>query len=438
MSTDSKKNVKSLLVWTSLIITYLFVEWVYNQHLLQILSLDNINSTAFERTELFGKLIASFGINLFLIKVFKYSKKTFLIGFTIGYLLLTIVFYYAIDNFSDEFRHSSYYSMLYREDVIKGEDSTKLLSHESPILWHEKSVLLSYFIFTMNGEDWRKYETQVKNPVYKKIKKLEKDLPQIWKTYQNVNQLKAQLEKGYSKYQDGVAVYSRFSNSYNKNQIYKSFLRKSGGLPPNLNQIQFYERVKGGKEYLKFREQIICEEIKEANIPALLGKDIPLGMKQQEFKEYVINEINTRGMQIAPNIKNIRSNVNSQNPVAILIIPPISIALSLISILLNSILLIGSWIILIPQCAKNTKKTIGIYLTIVSTLLIIVWVVNNPNKILNEKWGEMEAVAAEQYPVLSKFWQFTFRFEPLLSPKKPNEGVVKFTELLYGEGAPVK
>ena len=63
--------------WAGVILIYLFLEWVYNQHLLEVLSYTHITTESFQKTEVFGKVIASLGINLFLIKIFQYRFRFF-------------------------------------------------------------------------------------------------------------------------------------------------------------------------------------------------------------------------------------------------------------------------------------------------------------------------------------------------------------------------
>ena len=73
--------------WTFVILTYLFVEWVYNQHLLHLLQYPAITAQQFEWTEMFGKAIAAVGLNLVLAKCYRRpSILKFAVGAVFAYV----------------------------------------------------------------------------------------------------------------------------------------------------------------------------------------------------------------------------------------------------------------------------------------------------------------------------------------------------------------
>lgn len=425
-------KVRPLLMWTGVIITYLFVEWIYNQHLLDILLLEHISNKSFNNTEIFGKLIASFGINLFLLKIFNYTKKKFCIGLIISYIMLTFLFNYAINSFSDDFRYSSYYSMLYRQDVLKNKDKDQLLSLKTnEDNWYEKSLLMSYFVFTLNGEEWKEYEKSAKKPVSDQVKKLNNDMNKNWQQYHEVSLLKKKLDNGYAGYQKLMVKYSAYRYGSYKKRAYQAFLKATGGLEPDLTQEQFLSQVGAGKTYLKFLNKIFYEGSTQYEIKSITGKDLPLDMNKPQFIAYVNNLIETNSKQIAPDLKDIRHNILSETPVAVLIIPPISIALSLMSIILNVSLLIISWILMLPQLAKHTWLISAISSSIFIIMLCIISNINN-NILDNEpNWKKMEVQASLQYPVLSYFWKFSFNLEPLVCSKNKSKIVTTITQMLY-------
>ena len=418
-------GIISLLLWTGVIITYLLVEWVYNQHLLEILLRENISSEQFERTEVFGKIIASLGINLFFIKIFHYSKKIFFIGVVVSYFMLTTLFNYAINSFSDEFRYQSYYSMLYRADVIKGKDNIL-----PPVpYWYEKSLLMSYFVFTLEGKEWKSYENSVKKPVVGKLKKLEEDKPRLWLKYTEITQLKKKLDSAHSKYMQGMARYGMYKNGRYEKSARKQFLKQSGGIPPDLTYDEFYQQVPGGKTYQQFLEKVFFEGA--GNIDPIYGRNIPLGLNKKEFNNYLDVHIEKIKVEMAPDLHQIRNNSQSENPVALLVIPPISIGLSLLSIILNVILLVGSWLYTIPLIQRNGKKFWIIYLLLTSMVFYFLW--NREQPISSHQWQKMESSYLKKYPILSYGWKFTMRFEPYICPPEVSPLITKVTAVLYAK-----
>lgn len=428
---QNKEKVKDLILWTSVIITYLFLEWIYNQHLLEILSLKSISSNSFSNTEIFGKIIASLGINLFFLKLFKYSKKTFTIGLIVIYLLLTLLFNYLITSFSNDFRYASYYSMLYRKDVLENKDSKKLLSSDKDKKgWYHDSILMSHFIFTLEEENWKTYENDTRENVEKEVLKLKNDKEKIWKKYENVMTAKEGLSKGYESYKKGMKKYDLYRFSVFKKQARREFLKYSKGIPPDLTEQEFYEHSEIGKNYLAFPQTVIYEGIPNLDIEPILGKDIPLGMNKKNFNNYFNEKINNIANQVKPNLEDIHNHTNSENAVAVLVIPPISIGLSLFSILLNISLLIYNWLSMIPFFKNNMKLFTLIYL--LTFLIGLNFVSHLPNSILyNQEWENLESSFQQKHPVLSYFWNFTFKFEPYLCSEETPEIVSIVTDALY-------
>lgn len=427
-----REKINSLILWTGIIITYLFVEWIYNQHLLEVLLREKISPQAFENTEIFGKIIASFGINFFFYKLFKYSYKYFLVGIVVTYFLLTSLFTYAINSFSDEFRHSSYYSMLYRSEVLQNKDKNNLLNNSSVAYhWYEKGLLMSYFVFTLKENDWKSYEQSVKTPIEKEINKQKNDFNQMWQQYQNVSLLKKKLDKGYEGYTKLMAKYNSYRYGSYKNVALKKFLKHSGGLPPDLTQEEFFKKAPGAKIYNDFINKTFYKGSSDFLTSPIYGKDITLHLKKSEFKKYMETLLNDKLTQLAPNVNNIRVNTQSETPVAVLIIPPVSIFLSLVSIILNLFLLVVSWIIIIPAFENHSKKIIG-GLLLIYTLGFALFITQNDSLLIkNQQFNSMEQKAQKDYPLLSYFWKFSLHIEPLICFKEKPVYITKLTNVLY-------
>lgn len=423
---------KKLFLSTSVVFSYLFIEWLYNQHLLILLSYDYINPKDFQLTEILGKLIASFGLNLIINSAFKTFKLSrFFIGLFIGYIGLTFLFDYAVNAFPDDFRHSSYYAMIYRQDVVNKNDKLEILKFTDDKKWYEKSLVLSQFFYVLKDEQWQEFEKKIKAPVNEKIDKLNKNRTQYYKNYKKFND-------SYNKIIHNWRLYSGANSQYNN---YKSFMKgdlrakfiKKVGLPPDLSFEDFIK--KSSPEYDKISNFILFEGSSEANITPIYLKDLPKEMNENDFNLYIDYEIKRITTQIAPEVKNIRGNKNSFDSLAILVIPPISICLSLFSIILNILILISKWSYVIFNLKRVNLTTYST--VIVLTFSILIFSCANLKKTLTETdvyWNNIREVNHKQYPILFSMLSIGLKLEPILCFTSEEPQLIKeFTDYFYNK-----
>lgn len=421
---------KNLLVSTGVVFCYLFVEWIYNQHLLVLLSYDYINPENFQFTEVFGKAIASFGLNLIINSIFKkFSISRFSVGLIIGYVFLTYVFNYAVNAFPNDFRYSSYYSMLYRKDVINGNDKSEILKFTENSSWYEKSLVISQFVYVLKDEQWKDFEKKVKQPISEKINKLNKNRNQYYKDYKKFDNSYEQIMKAWGKYSSAEANYMAYKGFY-KGNAKKKFIQKVG-LPPNLTLDEFIE--KSAPSYNKVANSKIFEGSAESGLSPIYVKDLPKKMNEHSFNDFIDHEIKRISTQMAPEVDNIRENKNSFDSLAILVIPPISICLSLFSILINILILISKWSYYIFKIEK-------VNLTIFSCMFILlccafIFTLASMQSTLTEQdnyWNKVRELNHEQHPVLFDIFTTGLKLEPILCVSKEQPKFVKsFTEVVY-------
>ena len=92
-SGEFNQKLSFLFFWTFIVLSYLFIEWIYNQHLLSLLTITSIKPNNFYYTEIFGKIIASIGLNLIIKETFRYKGWfIFIIGTVFSYFLLSLFF----------------------------------------------------------------------------------------------------------------------------------------------------------------------------------------------------------------------------------------------------------------------------------------------------------------------------------------------------------
>jgi hypothetical protein len=421
---------KKLLYSTSIVFCYLFIEWIYNQHLLILLSYDYINPDHFQFTEMFGKAIASFGLNLIINNIFKKSSFIrFLIGFVLGYVFLTLLFNHVINAFSNDFRYLSYYSMLYRKDVVNQTDKKEILKFTDTLPWYEKSLVISQFFYTLKDNEWKEFEKKVKEPISEKINKLNINRLQYYKDYKKFDNSYKQIMKAWGRYSAAEANYNAYKSFFNSDTKNK-FIQKIG-IPPGLSFDDFVKRT--APEYVKYSNIKLFEGSLEAKLNPIYLKDLPKKMNELFFNQYLDTQIKRITTQLAPEISNIRENQKSFDSLAILIIPPISICLSLFSIIFNVLILLAKWSYYL---LKIKKMNFGIYsslfLTITSIFIVVLASVKTTSIEHDKYWSALKDLNYNEHPILFSIFNTGIKLEPILCITSQEPKIIKnFTENMF-------
>lgn len=425
------KRLKFLLQWSLAISLYLVIEWFYNQHLLTLLSYPSINENQFETTEIFGKLLAAFGVNFVIKELTGYKGVLkFFIGVFVAYCGLTFMFNYFLDNAPADIRYTSYYATMHRKDVIEEKDNQKIAAVKIND-WYTKPLLLSSFFMTFENGYWKKYEVDTQDKAKKKTDSVQLDRNKYYEKYRQAEAGRKALFDGWQSYQRAGYKYSRYKNTRYEERARKVFIEKVG-LVPDLTEAQFYKLK--GKAYNDYLETLFFEGNDEANLKPIYGKDIPQYMSKDGFNDYLDRNIKEVNVKLAPKINEIRANQNSRNALAVILIPPISLVLSFLSIVLNLFFLILLWIDYFLRKAKVSP-----YYAIAPAFVMIVagtvfYIFTPKETEYYTYWNQVETASAKDHPVLSFFWNFSLKGEKLLCPKgAPNDKVVSFTEHIYGK-----
>lgn len=417
---------KNLILSTIFVSCYLFVEWIYNQHLLTLLTYDYISPEDFEFTEFFGKTIASIGLNLI---VNSFLKKNSFINFfirvIIGYIVLTYAFNYAVNAFPDDFRHSSYYSMLYRKDVINQNDDLTILKFTDDTVWYEKSLVISQFVYTLKDKQWHEFENKIKEPISEKINKLNNNREKYFKNYQNYNTGIDKINKAWEKYSDAQFQYNRYRHY---SVARKKFIQKTG-LPPDLSFNDFVRKV--APEFKKHSETKLFEGSKEAKISPIYVKDIPPKLPKSQFNDYVDSEIKRVTTQIAPEIDNIRENKQSFDTLAILVIPPISICLSLFSIIFNILVLIAKWIHVFCKLKFSPSVFSTLFVILFGCIILFSASMKTTLTETDNYWKDLKDKNYQEHPLVYGSFSIGLKLEPIICPENQFEFVKNFTDIVY-------
>ena len=334
------------LAWTCLILAYLGVEWIYNQHLLILLTLSSITSEQFHWSEVFGKGIAAFGFSLVLMKMFKRSSVIlFAISCAIVYSALTWVFNHAIQSVPSGFRYVSYYTILHRDKVVSLDDKDKVLAFAQNESWYVAPLILSQFYVTLQENQWKGMEESARSVIARELANLEKNKKKYWQQYLKARVIRDKVEAGWYQYSEGMKKYRRYERTRYEDRARKEFERRAN-LPVGLTRDEFLEKVAPG--YKEEMNKVLVPGNERAGLKPIYFKDLPFPSTPPITWEgllysYIKEKTKEITAAVAPDVKNIRENARSDDVVSVLVIPPISIGLSLLSMGMNAVSLVMAW-----------------------------------------------------------------------------------------------
>lgn len=330
---------------------YIACEIVYNLGLVEFLSSANTEVDVYERLEFFGKLLASIGLSLFVVKLIPFKKvASFFVFLPLVFFTQTFAFNFLIDNLTPQVRMKAYVGGLYRNgglnQVFKGE------------LFNDKSsygkVLLANIGFLSNEKEQTGFA--------KSILTVEVDESVFADHYTNYKQL-------YEKFDNYWATYliqnKRWSGHDSRIQarIDEKFKEKSGGFSRGLSKSDFYSQLgQKSASYRTYMDMVIIPGNKALGLVEVKGRDIPAGMNQEQFNKFFQSKISKIKESTALTEGNVKNLPHSRQLVASVVIPPIAITLSLLSIVLNSAVVLASVfrpMALIPVVAMVAGAFVG-------------------------------------------------------------------------------
>lgn len=354
-------------------VAYVICEVIYNLGLVEFLTSKNTEITTFEHLETFGKTLSSIGLSLVLIHLFKNSttkKLAFLILVPALYIAETVGFDSFVRNLSPETKAAGYMSAVYRNAVLNGTIKDAELAGQSA---YDKVIMSNIMSVTSN-----------KDQVQRAVRNLLNQAPQmdgmtqLFKNYQN---LTSTIEPYYATY----AIESKRWDGYKgmaKDAIDREFMKRTGGLKQGLNKKEFLEAVAvKAPDFQRFQDSVIIPGNDGLGIAELRGKDLPLGMSEVQFNEFVKSHLVDIQQKTAITPTNIDKLPHSFDLISSVFVPPLAIALSLMSIILNTGLLLSEIGKLAPAPSKTAAR-IGLGLVPASiAVLVFATFTHNPYKL---------------------------------------------------------
>lgn len=418
------------IAWTVIILAYLGVEWVYNQHLMQLLQYPSVTPAQFEWTEMFGKAIASVGLNLVLCKCYRRpSAIKFAVGVCVAYAALTWVFNTVIESFPDQFRHSSYYGVIQRKDVVNGTDEQQRLAFTKNAPWYVESLVLSQYYLTLQDKQWSRIERTIRAPLEKKTNAALGDRKALWSLYTQAEEARQYMDVGWEQYREGMARYNRYRNDPRHAERARQTFLERAGVPPDLTKDQFIEAK--AKKYHDYLTKVMVPGNPEFGVATIRGRDIPLRMDEKAFNRYLNNTVNEIRTAVAPEARDIRGNEASKDAVALLVIPPLSIGLSLLSIGVNLVGLVCAWIsALVP--AGTVRRVACALVCLASIGGATAAYMHQPHAIrTNEYWAQLDTTFEQSHPIVWAAMSIPMRLEPILCTNAPVQWIGNGMQVLY-------
>lgn len=399
--------------WTVVILVYLFAEWVYNQHLLQLLEYPSVTAQQFEWTEMFGKAIASIGFNLVLIKCYrKPGIIKFILGVILAYMALSWIFDSIIKSFPDEFRHSSYYGVIHRKAVVEGTDTGQILDFSKEDPWHVRPLVLSQYYLTLQDTQWSEVELGLSKPLEKRVNAALKDKQGLWKKYGQAEEARQYVEAGWQGYKKAMQKYAQYRNdSRYAKRAHETFISRVGA-PPDLTFEAFVQTK--AKKYHALLNTVLVEGNEDLKVKTIRVRDIPLRMNEKAFYNYLDDTTRVIRTAVAPRAQDIQNNAASKDAVALLVIPPVSIGLSLLSIMVNLVGLVCAWVaVFLPE--GWIRRGACAFVCIVSFAGIAIVYSAQPHAIRADSyWTQLDKKFEASHPILWTAMSIPMRLESLL------------------------
>lgn len=410
---DAPTQRKLPIFWTVIILGYLFMEWVYNQHLLHLLEYPSVTAAQFEWTEMFGKAIASVGLNLVLAKCYRRSGIVkFAIGVVLAYLALSWLFDKVIESFPDEFRHSSYYGAMHRKTVVEGNDDGRILTFTKEQAWYVRPLVLSQYYLALQDRQWTSIESKLRKPLDSKFDSVAKNKTKLWSQYDQAEEIRQYVDVGWQGYKEAMSTYARYENDprYSK-KAYDTFVSRVGS-KPGLTRDQFIKaRI---PKYHAYLETILVEGNTQLRIDTIRGKDLPLRMDEKAFYRYLDNTARNIRTTVAPTTKEILDNAASKDAVALLVIPPISMGLSLLSISINLVALACAWISVLIRRKWVGQLVCGFFVASALGAVSLVYMTTSAVTQKDIYWAQLDASFELAHPVIWSAMSIPMRMEPYL------------------------
>lgn len=378
------KNHALAITGLAFSIIYILLEITFNLGLVDFINAKNTEISTFNRLETLGRVLSSIGFALFLTKVLKpvsqkihrfLSPVIFCIVFGIFYVGETVVFDRIVDNLTPQQKFHAYTFGVYRNLELNHQIDSRILKSDDKTY---DLVVNSMLGILVNKEETKEL---VQNET-KKFFTVEYHLDKtsLSEVYDKIQPLTLNPEMLHDYYKRYVIESRRFENYHGafKNK-YKENFTNTIGIEPSLDEDSFNEAMKQKhKPSIDLSSVIIVPKNDKIKMSQLTLADIPEDLNKEEWIGYINNHVQSAINKTSLSTANIDNLPHSRNIISSVIITPIAIILSLISIMLNIGLLLG-----------KRFKIIGFFFVGIISIVAVMWSYNpySVNPVLNKIIG---------------------------------------------------
>jgi len=365
-------------------IIYILLEITFNLGLVDFINAKNTEISTFNRLEMLGRVLSSIGFALFLTKILRtvsqkihrfLSPVIFAVVFGIFYVGETVVFDRIIDNLTPQQKFNAYTFGVYRNLELNHQIDSRILKSDDKTYDLVVNSMLGILVNKEETKELVKTETKKFFAVEYHLDKA--SLSQVYDKIQPLTLNPDMLHDYYKRY---VIESRRFENYHGafKNK-YKENFTNTIGIEPSLDEDSFNEAMKQRhKPSVDFDSIIIVPKNEKIKMSQLTLADIPEDLDKEEWIGYINNHVQSAINKTSLSTANIDNLPHSRNIISSVIITPIAIILSLISIVLNIGLLLG-----------KRFKIIGFAFVGIIAIVAVMWSYNpySVNPVLNRIIG---------------------------------------------------
>lgn len=330
---------KHFIIITAL---YLLLEVVYNLGLVEFLTSKNTEISAYDMLESFGKFLSSVGLTLLLIKFVHENKKKLVAACALIpclFVVETVIFNSIVDNLPRDMKVNAYYAGVYRNGVLNGTIEDKALASLAP---YNRVVLANIGSYAAG--------TRVRSKVDQLLGS-SANMPDVDGLYENYAKLSDSLNPLYDVYALESKKLSEFKGMLGEEALHR-FKRRSNGITPGLTRAQFFQALAGrSSSVARFNETVFIKPNEKLGIPGLKGADLPLGMDRTAFAAFFGEQVALAVSKSRISVATVDNLPYARELVASVVIPPIALLLSFVSIVLNASALLYArrkWLAVLP------------------------------------------------------------------------------------------
>ena len=334
------KTEKSGILLIIFTVAYLFFEITFNIGLVDFINSKNTEIGTFNKLETLGRLLSSVGLSLFILNVVKIKKNavkaiSFVALLFALYFTQNYVFNKIVDGLPDETKLSAYSFGVYRNVYLNNSDKSAgfkdIFSADAPHYNEVSNAMIGVLLY--NKEKDEQVENYVKDFFKTSFSLNSDDLGNVYDKLSAVSD-NGKVNNLWDRYYIESKKYNNYTGLF-KSEYHKKFV-EAIGIEPNLTKDQFVEALKQKDPNMqKINNVAIVPENKAIGMDPLYLKDIPQGLTKEQWVDYVKGYIKKALDKVAYEKQNVNNFPHAKSIISSVIIVPIAIILSFLSIILN-------------------------------------------------------------------------------------------------------